>query len=59
MGTSIDAAWDKQQHNRNGFLTMTDGSVKNTKTPVLREQITAELVGGSTNVIFSKPRGIF
>ncbi len=59
MGSSIDAAWDKSQHVRMGYVAMTDSSVKQTSTPTLREQISAELAGGATNVVFSKPRGIF
>jgi prepilin-type N-terminal cleavage/methylation domain-containing protein len=59
LGTSIDAAWDKTLHVRNGNLTLSDGSVQQTKTPALREQILASLANGLTNVVFSKPRGIF
>jgi prepilin-type N-terminal cleavage/methylation domain-containing protein len=59
LGSSIDAAWDKNMHVRAGNLAMGDGSVRLTKTPTLREQISAELATGMTNVVFSKPRGIF
>ncbi len=59
MGSSIDAAWDKACHVRSGNLALSDSSVKLTKTPGLRDQITAELAAGATNVVFSKPRGIF
>ena len=59
LGSSIDAAWDPQQHVRNGNLTLSDGSVRTTKTPELRAQITAALASGLTNVVFSKPRGIY
>jgi prepilin-type N-terminal cleavage/methylation domain-containing protein len=59
MGSSIDAAWDKTTHVRQGYLAMADSSVKQTKTESLRDQISAELAAGATNVIFSKPRGIF
>lgn len=59
LGTSIDAAWDKSLHVRNGNLALSDGSVQKTKTPALRDQILASLATGMTNVVFSKPRGIF
>ena len=59
MGSSIDAKWDKNLHSRRGNLALADGSIQETKTETLRAQITAELAIGVTNVIFSKPRGIF
>jgi prepilin-type N-terminal cleavage/methylation domain-containing protein len=59
MGTSIDAAWDPKQHKLMGNLLMADGSVQLTRTPALREMVSAFLAAGATNVIFSKPRGIF
>jgi prepilin-type N-terminal cleavage/methylation domain-containing protein len=59
LGSSIDAAWDKNLHVRRGDLTLADGSVQQTKTEALRAQISAALASGLTNVIFSKPRGIF
>jgi prepilin-type N-terminal cleavage/methylation domain-containing protein len=59
LGSSIDAAWSAQMHERNGNLTLADGSVQNTKTPALRAQITAALASGLSNVVFSKPRGVF
>lgn len=59
LGSSIDAAWDKDLHIRAGNLAMADGSVRPTKTPTLRELISAEIATGLTNVVFSKPRGIF
>ncbi len=59
LGSSIDAAWDATLHVRNGNLAIADGSVKNTKTPGLREQISSCLAIGQTNVVFSKPRGVF
>ena len=46
-------------HVRAGDIVLSDGSVQQTGTPALREQISASLAGGSTNVIFSKPRGTF
>jgi len=57
LGTSIDAAWDKTIHAYSGNLALADGSVQQTKTPGLREQISASLAAGLTNVVFSKPRG--
>ncbi len=59
LGTSIDASWDKTQHKAQGNLTMADGSVQVTKKQGLRDQISAELNSGATNVVFSRPRGIF
>ncbi len=59
LGSSIDAAWDKNQHSRQGQLLLGDGSVHHTKTPALRAQISSDLASGITNVIFSKPRGVF
>ena len=59
LGTSIDAAWDPTLHVRNGNLALSDGSVRNTKTAILREQISSCLAIGQTNVVFSKPRGVF
>ena len=59
LGSSIDAAWDKNFHNKIGDLALADGSVLGTKTPALRAQISAGLSSGLTNVVFSKPRGVF
>jgi prepilin-type N-terminal cleavage/methylation domain-containing protein len=59
LGSSIDAEWDRSIHVRAGNLAMGDGSTRLTKTPALRDQIIAELATGVTNVVFSKPRGIF
>jgi prepilin-type N-terminal cleavage/methylation domain-containing protein len=58
LGTSIDAAWDQTLHARSGCLAMGDGSVRKTKTPALRDQISAELATGATNVVFALPSGI-
>ena len=58
LGTSIDAAWDSKMHVSKGNLAMGDGSIKRTNTRTLRDQISAELATTSTNVVFSKPRGI-
>jgi prepilin-type N-terminal cleavage/methylation domain-containing protein len=59
LGTSIDAAWDQNLHIRRGTLAMGDGSARKITTPILREQISLLLSTGTTNVVFSKPRGIF
>jgi prepilin-type N-terminal cleavage/methylation domain-containing protein len=59
LGSSIDAAWDRTQHVRKGNLALADLSVQQTKTEQLRAQISACLASGLTNVVFSKPRGIF
>ncbi len=59
MGSSIDAAWDSNQHLQNGNLALADGSVQETRTITLRNQISASLATGLTNVVFSKPRGVF
>ena len=60
LGTSIDAAWDQNMHVYKGTVAMGDGSVNKTKTPDLRELISTLLSSGAvTNVILSKPRGIF
>ena len=58
LGSSIDAAWDKSFHVQSGNLSLADGSVQQKKTPGLREQISAGIAAGSTNVMFSKPTGI-
>jgi prepilin-type N-terminal cleavage/methylation domain-containing protein len=59
LGSSIDAAWNKQLHVRQGDITLADGSVQQLKTPALRAQIQMALSAGPTNVVFSLPRGIF
>ena len=59
LGTSIDAAWNAEVHNRAGNLSMSDGSIRTVKTPGLRETISTEIAAGITNVVLSKPRGIF
>lgn len=59
LGSSIDAAWDKNLHVRRGNLALADGSVQLTKTETLRAQISAAIASGITNVVFSKPRGVF
>ena len=59
LGSSIDATWDRNLHNRSGDLSLADGSVQQTKSETLRAQISAALASGLTNVVFSKPRGVF
>jgi prepilin-type N-terminal cleavage/methylation domain-containing protein len=60
MGASIDAAWDnKIMHVQRGNLLLADGSVHEKKTTGLRDQISSEFARGQTNVVFSKPRGLF
>src|SRR5688572_30197606 len=58
LGTSIDAAWDKNLHGFRGNVGFADGSAKKISTPDLREAISGELATGITPVVFSKPRGI-
>ena len=58
LGTSIDAAWDNTLHQLRGYLSMGDGHAINVNTVRLREQISLQLASGTTNVVFSKPRGI-
>ena len=60
MGSSIDAAWGLGLHVRQGNLLFADSSVQNSKTPDLRQTISTMLAdSGVTNVVFSKPRGVF
>jgi prepilin-type N-terminal cleavage/methylation domain-containing protein len=58
LGSSIDATWDDNVHVRKGNLTLSDGSVQMVNTIELQAQIAAALSAGSTNVTFSKPRGV-
>jgi prepilin-type N-terminal cleavage/methylation domain-containing protein len=58
LGTSIDAAWDPTMHVRQGNVALTDGSVRKMNTPSLRDQISLTFANGTTNVVFSKPRGL-
>jgi hypothetical protein len=59
LGTSIDATWDQTLHIQRGNLALADGSARGRLTPDLRDQILADLAAGATNVVFSKPRGVF
>ncbi len=58
LGTSIDAAWDPTMHVRKGNVAMTDGSVRKMNTANLRDQISLTFANATTNVVFSKPRGV-
>jgi prepilin-type N-terminal cleavage/methylation domain-containing protein len=58
LGTSIDAAWDATMHERKGTIAFSDGSIRKINTPNLREQISLMFANGTTNVVFSKPRGV-
>jgi len=58
LGTSIDAAWDGTLHVRKGNVAFTDGSVRKMNTPNLRDQMSLMFASGTTNVVFSKPRGV-
>jgi prepilin-type N-terminal cleavage/methylation domain-containing protein len=65
--TSIDIVWDSTVHVRRGIITLSDGSVRMTTTPQLREQISSALTSetgeavnaGTTNgaVFISLPQG--
>jgi prepilin-type N-terminal cleavage/methylation domain-containing protein/prepilin-type processing-associated H-X9-DG protein len=59
LGSSIDAKWDVTMHKRRGNVTLADGSVQQMNTEELRAQIKSALASTQTNVVFSKPRGIF
>ena len=59
LGSSIDAAWDKNVHVRKGLLVMGDTSVQLTKTDQLRALIASSLSGGVSNIVLSKPRGVY
>jgi prepilin-type N-terminal cleavage/methylation domain-containing protein len=59
LGSSIDAKWDESMHQNAGNIALTDGSVQQIKTEQLRAHIRQVLASTQTNVVFSKPRGIF
>jgi len=59
LGSSIDAAWDKNVHVRKGNLVMGDTSVRQVKTDELRALIRTGLSGSVSNIVFSKPHGVF
>ncbi len=58
LGGSIDAAWDGTVHGERGHIARSDGSVQRMNTFGLRDQISAALTGGTTNVVISKPQGV-
>ena len=58
LGNSIDAAWDGNVHGERGHIARSDGSVQKMRTMDLRDQISAAIAGGTTNVILSKPQGV-
>src|ERR1041385_1669689 len=58
VGSSVDATWDDTMHVAKGYIALSDGSVHLTTSAQLREHITSSLSSGSTNVIFSLPRGV-
>jgi prepilin-type N-terminal cleavage/methylation domain-containing protein len=59
IGTSIDASFDERLHNREGDISLSDGSVHEVRQLELRAQIGAALAAGSSNVVFSLPHGVF
>ncbi|MSU35551.1 MAG: type II secretion system protein [Pedosphaera sp.] len=59
LGSSIDASWDRKLHVRSGNVTLADGSAMLTKINSLRALINGHFSAGLTNVVFSKPRGVF
>ena len=58
MGSSIDAAWDKNLHTYKGNVSTVDGSVHKIVTRKLREEIGASIATGVDPVVFAKPRGV-
>lgn len=58
LGGSIDAEWDTTVHNERGHILQPDGSVQKLKSFGLRDQISAAISGGTTNVVISKPQGV-
>jgi hypothetical protein len=54
---SIDAFWLNSIHVNKGNICLTDGSVQQTTSSQLRDQISAAL-STVTNVTFSLPRGV-
>ena len=58
LGSSIDATWEANMHVNVGNLVLSDGSVQQTTSRMLQEQISSALGNGSTNIIFSKPRSV-
>jgi prepilin-type N-terminal cleavage/methylation domain-containing protein len=58
-GISIDASFDEKLHKKQGDIGLTDGSVQQVRELQLRAQIAAAIAGGSSNAVFSLPRGVF
>lgn len=58
-GTSIDASFDGTVHGNAGNIALSDGSAHEVQNLQLRAQISAAIAGGSSNVTFSMPRGVF
>jgi prepilin-type N-terminal cleavage/methylation domain-containing protein len=58
LGGSIDATWDGTIHGERGHIVRGDGSVQKLATFALRDQISAAIAGGTTNVVISKPQGV-
>jgi len=59
FGTSIDANWTSIMHNNAGDILLSDGSAHEIANAIqLRDQISAALANGSTNVMFSLPQGV-
>lgn len=58
VGTSIDAYWNNTMHVNCGDLLLGDGSAQEATTLQLRDQVSTALSEGSTNVMFSLPRGV-
>lgn len=58
LGSSIDAAWDGKVHGERGHIVRPDGSVQMINSFALRDQVSAALNSGVTNVIISKPQGV-
>jgi prepilin-type N-terminal cleavage/methylation domain-containing protein len=59
LGDSIDATWDGTLHRERGHIARSDGSVQRMTTFVLRDQISAAISAGVTNVVVSKPQGVY
>ena len=58
VGSSIDATWERAGHESRGNILLSDDSAQTMTTAQLREQISAALQSGCTNVIISKPQGV-
>jgi prepilin-type N-terminal cleavage/methylation domain-containing protein len=56
-GSSIDANFDTTIHVSRGNICLSDGSVSTMTSLALKDQISAILAAGATNVVISMPRG--